>query len=474
MMLRNALWSLLGEGVPLAAAFVAIPLLMKSIGVERFGALTLIWAVLGYLAVLDLGLVRSLVQIIAEGRSDPASPKVVGIPATALALISALGLIGGGAVAVFADPLAAMLTDGGGLQDEMRRALYVVAFIVPVALVSAALRGVLEAHARFRALNIARMAMGVLNYASPLAVLPFYGDLPAVMLAIAAGRVIGLAAFIRLCAPLIPPGWRFRRPENLRPLLRMSGWMMLGNLIGPAMMYADRFVLGVSVATATIAYYTTPFEVVTRLLFAPTALAGVIFPLAAQRGRKNPQDLGPILAFGAGATIIAFSAAFCFLFFFGEQLLGWWLGADFARNSVAVSQILCLGVMLNAIAYTPNAVIQGIGRADATARLQLAELPLYIAVLWILAHRFGLEGAAAAWALRTGADLFALLLISARVAPHTRNAAATAALLTVAAAGAAVIGLTAGNTAGSWAVAVGFPVIAVGAAVMMLRARRRI
>ena len=55
---------------------------------------------------------------------------------------------------------------------------------VPVALVSAGLRGVLEAHQEFRRINQIKIAVGTANYLSPLVVLPFTDSLTPVVAAI--------------------------------------------------------------------------------------------------------------------------------------------------------------------------------------------------------------------------------------------------------------------------------------------------
>ncbi|MEJ2502280.1 MAG: hypothetical protein P8177_03025, partial [Gemmatimonadota bacterium] len=56
---RNSLLNLLGLGLPLAVAVVAIPPLTAGLGSERFGILGLVWVVVAYLALLDLGLGRA-------------------------------------------------------------------------------------------------------------------------------------------------------------------------------------------------------------------------------------------------------------------------------------------------------------------------------------------------------------------------------------------------------------------------------
>src|SRR5271166_568293 len=42
---RNVIWNLCGQLVPMLAAFIAVPAVLKRIGTERFGVLMLAWLV---------------------------------------------------------------------------------------------------------------------------------------------------------------------------------------------------------------------------------------------------------------------------------------------------------------------------------------------------------------------------------------------------------------------------------------------
>jgi O-antigen/teichoic acid export membrane protein len=100
---------------------------------------------------------------------------------------------------------------------------------------------------------------------------------------------------------------------------------------------------------------------------------------------------------------------------FGHDLLSVWLGADLARQSARVLQILSIGAFLNSLAYFPFSLLQGAGRPDITARLHLAEFPLYAGCMWLLIAHFGIEGAALAWTLRIAADALLLFFFSRRL-----------------------------------------------------------
>src|SRR5258708_6107186 len=67
---------------------------------------------------------------------------------------------------------------------------------------TAGLRVIFEARQFFGSLSILRTLTGVLTFAGPLAAAKLYGGLPAVILAIAAVRLLSLAAHALLCVSM--------------------------------------------------------------------------------------------------------------------------------------------------------------------------------------------------------------------------------------------------------------------------------
>ena len=65
LLARNTALNVAGQAVPLVAALVAIPWLIRGLGADRFGVLTLAWAAIGYFGLVDLGLGRALTHAVA-------------------------------------------------------------------------------------------------------------------------------------------------------------------------------------------------------------------------------------------------------------------------------------------------------------------------------------------------------------------------------------------------------------------------
>ncbi|GAB6042975.1 flippase [Endothiovibrio diazotrophicus] len=444
---RGVAWNLLGYGAPLAVGVLAMPPLVAGLGVERFGLLAMAWVVVGYFSVFDLGLGRALTKLAAEWlatlEGDPARPqRMAALIWTALSAMAALGVAGALLLLPCGEWLVgAALNLPAPLRAEASAAFPLLVATVPLVILTTGLRGVLEGYHYFGLSNLLRVPTGLLLFLAPLAVLPFSDALPAAIAALLVARLIATAAHLAVVLWAVPEtrlGFRFERAV-LRRLAGFGGWMTVSNVVGPLMVYLDRFVIGAVATLAAVTFYVTPYEVVTRLLVIPAAVIGVLFPafsaeLASDRSRAarlygRALDGVFLLLFPLTLGIAAFA----------PEGLALWLGGEFPQRSAGVVQWLALGVLLNGLANVPFALVQGAGRADLTARLHLLELPLYLPLLWTAVARWGIDGAAAAWTLRVAVDLLAMLALAGRV--HREGAgegrrAMVAALLAVLAWGA--------------------------------------
>jgi O-antigen/teichoic acid export membrane protein len=417
---RNAIWNLLGQVAPLAVAVMTIPVLIRGLGTDRFGVLTLAWMVLGYFSLFDFGLGRALTKLVAEQLGLGLEGDIPDLVWTALGLMMALGLALAALVLLIAPWLVrGVLQIPGLLQGESLIVFYLLAASLPFVISTAGLRGVMEAYQRVGLINLVRTGVGLFTLVGPLLVLPFTRSLGPVVAILVVGRLASWAIHLRLCLGAVP-GLRRGvavRSDLVRPLLSFGGWMTLTNIVNPIMVQMDRFLIGALISTAAVAYYTTPFELVTRGWLISGAVLGVVFPafatsFACDHGRTELIFIKTINYI----FIIMFPITLAFVALAPEGL-ALWLGPDFARQSTAVLRWLAIGVFLNALAQVPSALMQGVGRPDLVAKLHLIELPPYLLAAWHLIIRRGIEGAALAWTGRVALDLFLFFAVAQRVLP---------------------------------------------------------
>src|SRR5262249_42283509 len=152
------------------------------------------------------------------------------------------------------------------------------------------------------------------------------------------------------------------------PLLRYGSWLTVTNVISPLMATLDRFLIGVILPMASVAYYVTPFEIVTKLWVIPTAVLGVLFPAFATTFTANRARTGGPIDRALGAVLLAVFPATLVLTCFAHEGLQLWINAEFSRAGAAILQWLAVGVLINCAGQVFYTTLQGVGRPDLTAR----------------------------------------------------------------------------------------------------------
>jgi O-antigen/teichoic acid export membrane protein len=418
LLARNTVWNLIGNGAPMIVAVVCIPLLIRGLGKDRFGVLTLAWVLIGYASLFDLGLGRALTQLVARKLGAGEGREIPSLAWTSLLLMLLLGFVGTASILLISPWLAGRgLNVPAALQKETLQSFRLLGLSIPFVITTAGLRGLLEAHQRFGLVNSLRIPMGVLTFAGPLFVLPFSRSVVAVVATLVGGRIVVWAAHLLVCLRVMPGLRRSIACERaaLGSLLRFGGWMTVTNIVGPLITYLDRFIIGSMISVRAVAYYTTPSEVVSNLGLIPGSITGVLFPAFAANFRSNHGRAKMLFIRGVKYTFLTLFPITFLIMVFAQEGLQLWLGNEFAEHSFRVLQWLAFGRLLNSLALMPFALVQGAGHPDFTGKLHLIELPFYLTAVWWLTGAMGIEGAAIAWVARVAVDTVVLFVMAQRL-----------------------------------------------------------
>lgn len=412
---RNALWNILGQILPIAVAVAAVPMLIRAIGLDRFGFLSLAWALIGYAGLFDLGVSRALTRAVAEELAKDNRSGAVHVAKVGTALMFLFGTVAG--VLLFMGApwiIHGWLNIPEALQSESVAALQILSASIPVVLLMAAYRGVLDACHAFKEANIVRIVMGLFTYAGPLAVTLWTARLEWVVASVVFMRVVSTGWHAVLCRqtlasiPMLSP----MDKATVRSLLGLGGWITVSNVVSPLMAQMDRVILGGLVPVKWVGYYATPFDMITRALTLPYAFMAVLFPVIAGSGGDRAAAQQTYAASIRVLLITMLPITFSALVL-AKPLLTLWLGSDFASHSALVLQVLSIGVLANALAQAPANLIQGMGNPKWMAILHVLELPAFLVTLYALTKAHGINGAAWSWTLRMALDA-ALLFAMAR------------------------------------------------------------
>lgn len=398
----NAIYSMSGVALPMVVSIVTVPLYLHAIGGDRYGALMIAWLLLGYFGQADFGISRAITQrISALRREAPQNAQTLwsGICGVMIfSMLSAL-LVYAAAGYFFSGPFKV----DEGLRLEMMESRWALALCIPVIAITSVFAGALMGVEKFKLVSAGNMASSVAMQILPLFVARFHGiDMTSLIASALVGRALGLAiAGAGAWWTMLRGQPMSASVDEFRHLFTFGAWIMLTMIVGPMMTMADRFVIGGTLGAAAVAVYTVPFQIANRSALFPFAVSQVLFPRFASdfgdRSLERCRSATSLIAQLYAPMVIGLACL-------AAPLLKLWIGSKLDIQSILIGQIVLLGFWTNAIAGVPYAYIQARGNPRFAALLHVAELPLYVGVLYWLGMKFGLAGVAAAFSLRCALD----------------------------------------------------------------------
>jgi O-antigen/teichoic acid export membrane protein len=434
LLVRNVALNALGWLLPVSLALVVVPVLVRTLGADRFGVLSLAWSLIGYFSLFDLGLGRALTQVLSERLGRGAHDDLPSLTWTALWLMLPLGVAGGLVVWLLAPWLAtSVLRIPPALQGESTRAFQFLALAIPFTVSTAGFRGILEATQAFGRVNALRVPLALFTFLGPMLVLPFSPTLPATVGVLALGRAVLWWAHVLHARRAFAPVSRPVAPQrlHLRELLGVGSWMTVSNVVSPLMDSLDRFAVSAVLSVAAVSYYATAYEAVTRLWIVTSVLLPVLFPALALAVQRDRHRASALLDRAARAALLSVFPAALALIAFAPEWMALWLGPEFARQAAPLAQGLAAAVYVNVAAQMAYTLLQASGRADVTGKLHLLELLPYLGALYLLLPALGTLGVVVAWGGRVTVDAAALIWCARRVVPEARAALRRIALMAV-------------------------------------------
>jgi O-antigen/teichoic acid export membrane protein len=415
----NTIYNLLGAVLPLFVGAITIPYLIASLGVERFGILTILWSVIGYFSIFDLGIGRAITQQVAAERlisqDSSAIPKLV---RTGTEFTFIIGFIAAGIAYFCAHKLAYdWLNVSEGLRAETEMALKFSALGIPLTTMNAGIKGSFEAFELFFISNVARVFLGIMIFLLPVFAIKFFGaNLMNVTVSLVIARFLALALLMGFMNRIpMESIWNIRSEfKILKKLFSTGFWMAISNFISPALISADRFIISSLAGAASVAFYTVPFEALTKILIIPGALGAALFPRIAKEyieSESNAKQTFRKIS-SINKVLLFFGCSFACLV--GIPFMRYFVSSDFADKATVITIILAVGVFINGLAYMPYTALHAKGIVRPVAVLHLIEVVIYLPVLYLFVRNWGVNGAGLAWTLRTTFDFFGLYIIKKR------------------------------------------------------------
>lgn len=408
-LIKNSFYNLLGFIVPTVLAIPALGILARQLGTENFGIFTLIFALIGYASIFDVGITRSVIREIAMFRGNVDEQHK--IMSTASTVIILLGILAASLLIFSTTAITSALNVTASNIFQVNQAIRILALIIPVFLLNQVWLSYLEGEEQFANINIQKCLSSSLLAILPTIFCLYEPSLISAVIGLALARVCSLIiTFIVSRQVILSLKLRIYKDTLIR-LISFGGWLALSNIISPLMVYFDRFIISHVMGASKVAFYTAPAEGVMRLINIPYALSRALFPklsnVTDQNEKKRLRRLSYLLISIICIPVVIVSVLFA------KLILTTWMGPAYGGEAVYVMQVLMIGFYFNSVAQIPFSTLQAEGRSKTTAMIHIVEIVPYLCLLFWCTHHMGVVGTAIAWSLRNVIDFF-LLFFSSR------------------------------------------------------------
>lgn len=421
----NIIYSFVTLILPVLVSLLLIPALIKQLGPERFGVLSLAWVFLGYFSLFNFGVGRATTKYVSEYLAEKREKEIPSLVKTSWFMLFVLGFLGGILLSISTPYLITnILKIPLDLYQETKEVFFAVSISIPLVIYTVGIKAVLEGFGKFRTIALIGVPAGILNYLLPFLVAFFITNrINIVVWTLLINRLVFLGIYLIVAFRLVPalknnPGID---RSLVKPLLRFGGWLTISNIVGPLMTYLDRFLVGSFLSISAVTFYVTPYEMANRLRFIPASVMAVLFPAFSGLNASNVNEAATLFHKALRYLWLIAIPIMITLTVLAQDIMTVWIDADFAQKSSSVLQLLAMGWLVNYGAQVAYNYIQSYGYAKITAVFHLLELPFYLVAIWIFAREFGIVGVAFAWVLRVFLDAFLLFGYAFKLLPKNQR-----------------------------------------------------
>jgi O-antigen/teichoic acid export membrane protein len=384
------------HGVPPLATFATTPLLLRRLGLDRYGFWSVVMTALMIATTLDGGASASVVRFTGIHRTTDDRRATSRVTVSALIVVLAVGLVIGGLALAFG-PLLSRLVSSPQLQGDALFTIRWFPILAVLYMAGAILVSVLQAHGRFGATAVTSLVSSA-GYVAGVIILTERHGLRGLVMAMLIELTLILVLAGVFAAPLVD--WSRPRPlaaTELRALAPFATRIQVATFLSIANGQLDVWVVALLLPLRDVAIFSVGLQVATaaRLLplwCLPPLYAGLVdrFARRGQGGVESAlEQLEPAWhRIVTGYTLVSIPA--------GALAVVIWLGGGFTRGAV-VAGILILGSGFNLGSTAVLAVAaRTLGYTSAEARFYGIMTAVNVALTIPLGLLWGMYGVVAA------------------------------------------------------------------------------
>jgi O-antigen/teichoic acid export membrane protein len=380
--------------LPLGLSFIATPIILHGLGIEKYGLYTLVLGFISYSFTFNIG--KAIVKYVSEYQATDQTEKISEIISATLLLNLIVGGLGMTLLLIFSRWFViSILQIESALQDEAVTAFHLAAVLILATTFSQVFSAIIQAIHRFDVYSYITIGTNCLLAAGNIVLALTDQKIETLLVWSLILTVFNCLIFYFYARRLLP---EFKLKivfprEIVRMILRYSAAIIITQFLGNFLLLFERSWITSRLGTESVAYYVIALNLGVYVHAFVGSISLALFPLSSEIEARG--DKSQLLRIYTKATkiVLMLTAFLCLTLINGRDfILGLWVGLDFAEKSSAVLIAHALTFSILAVVIVSLQIIEGVGRPGVTAAAVFAWLVLSLPMMIVLTDGYGVTG----------------------------------------------------------------------------------
>ena len=397
--LNNSIMNLAGAAIPALVSLFTIPYVVKQLGHDSYGVFTLVTAIIGYFALLDINFTSGSVKFLAEYNARGERSQLREVISFGAIIYVLVGAAAGLLIYLLAEVLVRnVFVISPEITPLAIRTLQIAALGFFFGNLRIYIGSILQSLQRFDMSASVEMCFGT---AVPLVTVALlwlgYG-----LVEVVAWRVVAsmcnVLLLLFLVYRLIPDfDWVKPSPPIMCRVTSFSAYAYLSRVAALTYAHADKLIIGTLGTMAELTFYTVPTTLVNRILGLTFRLGSVLYPVASElHALHDHGTLGRLYLLATRYLTYLNTFFVMMICLFSYPILYWWIGEEFAQKGQWIMVVMAVAMLIDSLTNLPSLVNDGLGYPSRTGMFAVIRAAGGLGLMLFLTRPLGIMGAATA------------------------------------------------------------------------------
>jgi O-antigen/teichoic acid export membrane protein len=396
----NLLTSGIAWGWPVLLNLALTPLLVKLLGADAYGIRGLIISIIGYFALLDMGVNGAGTKFLAEYHAKGDKPLIQELLGTTLTTYLIAGVVGGMAVWLLAAWFStSVFKIPEQLQSQSIWAFRIAGIGFTISMITWWGSAIPTGLQRFDVFNGISIGFGTITLLTNLLAAWLGYGIIGIVVANVFSNILAMSAYFFAANKLLPEikiKLSFDAPMFRRTIM-FGIYMVLFRIFSIIFSQLDKTLIGIWIGTSALTFYLVPQSVAQIVHDVNAKLMQFIFPMASEfSASKEHNKLLQLFYRGANLSLVIGAGIAIPIIACASPLLSLWMSPEFAQKSTTVLMLLAATFFLSGLTAMPTSLLGGLGYPQIIPIGAMISGVVGTGLYLFLIKPFGINGAALA------------------------------------------------------------------------------